>query len=38
MAALVVLNPGGGEEGGGGHSMKSYKGRLHPKVQHLILT
>ena len=36
MAALVVLNPGGGEEGGG-HSMKSYKGR-HPKVQHLILT
>ena len=39
MAALVMLNLEGGEGGGGEeHSMKSYKERLYPKVQPLILT
>ena len=39
MVALVMQNPGGGGGGGGWeHSMKCYTGRLHPKVQHLILT
>ena len=37
MAALVMLNLEGGE-GGEENSMKSYKERLYPKVQPLILT
>ena len=38
MAALVMLNLKGRGGKGGGHSVKSYKGRLHSVVQHLIHT